>query len=740
MQTASSSVTSGAATNVVVSPEMKQVLASIFYFLSWDCTMSEQNSVAVMGAVKAPAVARKLRNAILQHGEALQGAMSLISSSRQNTNNGTTASSSVASSSVAASSPIRNRRQPSSAPSSPATSSQASSSILEAVVKTDRGRILHFDSMFAIPPSPGEGSSVSSVSFQEQEQRFKPTTKRMGDPTAAGRRNRRNRRNNTVEMQPVPEDDDLDWPDAKIIPPPPKASRLAEASRNLGAVPRMNFNLEDDTTFMAPSPPRKSTVAQQTTKSTTDQSVAAPSVASDVTSFMTAKISQKLNKLLSKVTPSNGCNDPSQYTNCEHQGQIPNDNPWVTMVCLESLNRIVTGKEEGGPSCMEGEGADTEEDLHDERNNPILMTNMLLGKTGVIPMLARAMSQSLGAVCQQLMRSDCVHCWTYWHDRISILASLIDGACLFNGANRRAFCEDDPFSFVEQNDGLVFHILLLLNRFCGRRRVQDADDSKMSGIMLLALRTLTSLTHDNELAAEQMKMCNEHGDDATSSSEESSYIRGLDILAELVFELEENGKVAPKSNKKKTSRRISDEDLHRYDSTIFCLNTLANIIEAEGVRRMLAEIQVVSSSGKVLWLQWLCRWLVNQTDTFRDAILGIGKDKGSSSSSSERELQKHEEDRLVAAGNGGVLLACLMTEPEEISEEPESTNTIRNLIIEQMPRNDDGSSTGVTMIINTLKAFCNFYHFSLGDLSVAIVTPVKKLIQELEELQKTEIR
>ena len=94
-----------------------------------------------------------------------------------------------------------------------------------------------------------------------------------------------------------------------------------------------------------------------------------------------------------------------------------------------------------------------------------------------------------------------------------------------------------------------------------------------------------------------------------------------------------------------------------------------------------------------------------------------------------------EEDRLVAAGNACVLLACLMTEPEEISEEPESTNTIRNLIIEQMPKHEDGSSTGVTMIINTLRAFCNFYHYSLGELSVAVVTPVKKLIQELEDLQ-----
>jgi hypothetical protein len=52
-----------------------------------------------------------------------------------------------------------------------------------------------------------------------------------------------------------------------------------------------------------------------------------------------------------------------------------------------------------------------------------------------------------------------------------------------------------------------------------------------------------------------------------------------------------------------------------------------------------------------------------------------------------------------------------------------------------MPRNQDGTTTGVTLIINTLKAFCNFYHYKMGDLSVAIVTPVKKLIDKLELIQ-----
>ena len=258
------------------------------------------------------------------------------------------------------------------------------------------------------------------------------------------------------------------------------------------------------------------------------------------------------------------------------------------------------------------------------------------------------------------------------------------------------------------------------------------------------LRMLTSLTHDNALAAEQMTICNDFVLEHEFTS--SASIRGIDLLAELVYRLDEehesqqrasrHSKAHAKNGRKKTA---NDQDLQRYDSTIFCLNTLANIIEAEGVRRILAELHVPNEDDdddeSMLWLEWLCQWFVEKTEGFQDAIMSIGNDRGSS----DRELEKHEEDRLVAAGNGCVLLACLMKEPEEISEAPESTNTIRNLILDQMPSNEDGTSTGATLIINTLKAFCNFYQFSLGELSVAVVTPVKKLIEELEELQKSGI-
>ena len=51
------------------------------------------------------------------------------------------------------------------------------------------------------------------------------------------------------------------------------------------------------------------------------------------------------------------------------------------------------------------------------------------------------------------------------------------------------------------------------------------------------------------------------------------------------------------------------------------------------------------------------------------------------------------------------------------------------------PRQQELPTKDVTFIINTLKAFCNFYHYAIGDLSVAVVAPVKTLIEKLDALK-----
>ncbi|CAJ1953328.1 unnamed protein product [Cylindrotheca closterium] len=666
-QSQNDSVTSVGNQKVIpTSPQMKQVLACIFYFLSWDCTLSKDHSVAAMGTKTNPNIARKIRMSILQNGDALQGAVQLLFGKEALSTANSIPSLSVASSSMQTPKPNSQQR----------------------VV-----------AISGICSPASNASTISSVSFQEEAQQLVPieSKRKLGDPTAAGRQKRRKRR----LMQSIAEDETVSNPNEdmsskKILPPP----KLNCSSTDF------SFSDERDT-FATPKAPPK--VSHRGPKSCDEH---------HTTTSGAATANPKLWKLLSKI----------KFTSKFIPDHLQQDK-WLSMLFLQSLNRVIEGKDLEGPSCMENENDDdnneaSSDDESNEEFNPILLTNSLLYKSGVLPLLARAMSDSFQEVTRMLIEDDTFAStmdWDYRQEQMSVLASLIDGACLFCESNRRAFCEEDPFSFEERNQGLLCHIFLFLDQ-CAKRCCKTPND-KMDAVMLMGLRMLTSLTHDNEVAGEQLTSWSGQGATGDGS------IRGLDTLANLVFVLEGSGD----ETKKESSLTSQEAYHHRYDCIVFCLNTLANIVEGSDVRRLLTEINVDAPSCRILWLEWLCRWLKIQTASFQDAIMDGGTNNGQSSSQ-ERELQKAEEDRLVAAGNGCVLLACLMKEPESISEEPELTNTIRQLIVDQMPKSKDGGSTGVIMIVNTLKAFCNFYQLSLGDLSVAIVAPVKKLIQELQEM------
>ena len=714
-----------------LAPQMRQALASILYFLSWDCTMSEQHSVAAIGSVKSSSVARKFRRTILEHSTALQGSMRLVLTDSFKTE---TDGESIASLSLP-SNPAASRN---SSPTRSFSQSSNGSSMPSAV------NILPIRSPTTMPVPTTEVSFLGA-SAESFDQHISITKSKSGDPTAAGRRKRRTKRKQVEEMEDIPEDG-LDWPGTKIIPPA-RASKIGDTLGSLGSTTRLSFTSEDNSDqnkFVTPkSPPKRAKTEPVDPTSPLGSSVTSCSA---TTTFTTAKINQKLQTLTSQLVVASTSEDlktPVDHSpGCDHDVEDLQRLSWAASVALQSIDRIVTGKGEGSESCLEGvvDENDENEDnqMGGEDENPILFTNNLLGKSGVIPLMARCMSQSLRAAVHVLDKDGqaigCARCVSNSQERISLLASLIDGACLWNEDNRVGLCDDDPLSFDERNEGLVFHLLLLLKRQCMVDREQSSSE-QWSDLMLAALRTLTSLTHENKLAAEQVVMRNECDDDMHEDDRLS--FRGLDVLAELLYQLEGDGDKA--ASQKGTVLSQGDEK-HRYDSTVFCLNTFANIVLEEGnIRGLLLELQIPCKreSGEKSWLKWLCRWLVDQTESFQDAVLGNDRDKEASASArnTERVLKNQEEDRLVAAGNGCVLLACLIIEPDIASEEPESTSGIRQTILEEMPRNQDGTTTGVTLIINTLKAFCNFYHYSLGDLSVAIVTPVKKLIDELEQIQ-----
>jgi hypothetical protein len=756
-----------------LTPEMKDVLACILYFVSWDCTMSPEHSVAAMGAVKSVSMARKIRLAVLERGAVLSGILRLM----------------------VPASPVPTKATP--AATIATMSSRVPSS---AFSHSSPSKILPTTGTIDLPISPLRQSPARKRSLETSSNNNSPPSspsKKAGDPTALGRRNRKKRRklkmesgvvsdplqsSLTIKMESIPEQVDVDSinDDSKSMPPPNKRGAIQQKQRTgRTKSSRRNVHESDELSFADKSSVHKRSSRKnvasgsQSFDGLDDESSIVSESTVDTSVFM-KHMSKKIINLRSKVliestegiVAGEGENLQKAFYlegRCPlRQGIFPEgDCPWLSLVCLESLTRILTGKEkEGEPSCLEGEensgtrGGEMNDDddigEDDENNNIFMVTNRLIGKSGIIPLLATTMSQSMVVATKLVFASTDYRVdqeyWNYCLTRLKLLASLTDEACFFCEQNRRSFCEDDPFSFEERKEGLIFHILLFL-RECSQCDLSQLDQ-KRSEVMSSALRTLTSLTHDNPLAAEQLKISNVCNASICDNREKPTVtIRGIDVLAKLVFKLEDTKSI-------KTSlpslKRLTDHDMHRYDCALFCLTTFANIIEGSDICRMLTEINVVLQSGSsISWLKWLCQWIVKQTDSFREEILAIGSTKASSKDTNERNnnsnntsndedegLHKHEEENLVAAGNGCVVLACLITEPN--NDDPESSVTIQTLIKDQMPPNKDGSSSDLTLIVNTLKAYCNYYHISMGQVSFAIIAPVKKLIEELDDIIKFE--
>ena len=132
-------------------------------------------------------------------------------------------------------------------------------------------------------------------------------------------------------------------------------------------------------------------------------------------------------------------------------------------------------------------------------------------------------------------------------------------------------------------------------------------------------------------------------------------------------------------------------------------------------------------------VSWLAQWIVSKTSGFRGAVMkgSFGSTESAAiAGNDDSELRAGEEGNLVTAGNGFVLLSYLMLDDGATA----SSSSIRGIVKKELPTDDAGDSGGVKFMIKTLKAFCNFYHDSVGDLSVAVIAPIIKLIAGLEKL------
>jgi hypothetical protein len=525
---------------------------------------------------------------------------------------------------------------------------------------------IHVPDDASVTSSVGDSQSIASGGTPESQ-----SSVGSGDPTLGGRRRRKRRR-----LDPQT--------NLKSIPEGP-TSQLSFASSS----PRERASPNDDP--MSPA--------------STDSHM--------------VKVHQQLDKVKWLVLKSISNGQAPRRHSCSIE-----DDGGAGCVALIALNRIIAGKNENDEqSCIDsqdgkdGDNGGLGNSADEDDDNPLLLTNRLLGESGAIPLMAQAIADALAAVTSQLRQwvpSDgapielCTGCLNYLHDRVSKLASLVDGACLLNESNRRLFCQE---GFAPESGGyLVVGLISTLTELCDAGRL--FEEGNLGEIGLEILRTLTSLTHENELAGKELESSlSENG-----SADDTRH--GLGALVHILKVVIDN-------------EGQSSADKMRYDSVIFCLNTLTNVVESGGNRKILAEMEVPGSDDKELFLTWLTRWVVSQTTSFRDAV--AGSTFGSSPSKhASRQLDAQEDERLVTAGNGFVLLACLM-EDNHGGTDSAVTDGIRDLVLAQVPGDDSDKS--ITFMKNTLKAFCNFYHYSIGDLSVAVVAPVKKLIQQLEAIQ-----
>jgi hypothetical protein len=481
----------------------------------------------------------------------------------------------------------------------------------------------------------------------------------------------------------------------------------------------------------------------------------------------------------------------------------------ASSIALAALRRLIAGKEEGdAQSCLDDaaederfssdhkkihdddfspnfDDDDNEEEEKEEKqkkpaaartskqqqdeedllqSNPLFQTNRMLGDSGAIPMLAQGMAETLAAVLEEIHRdAPCHACLQHLHDKFQGLAAVVDGACLLHDDNRTDLCSatvttgtgeeyDENDSGGGEGGVLIGSLILFLKAWMHQKSIVRSANvgsngnktSKLLGDMgLSVLRTLTSLTHDNTLAAEQLAVVYDEKDDNPQENgcNELRYWSGVQVIGNVLH---------------RASHTFCENHDNKvvYDTRIFCLNTLANVVGDEpngDIRRLLDGMVLPCSSkkGGVHFLSWLTQWLVGQTDSFRDAIMkgsfgGAGSNNDESHSRhSDRELEKHEHEQLVTAGNGCVLLACLLMDApssssrsgKNSSDVESVTRHIRELILAQMPLDErSGLPSGTTFIQNTLRAFSNFLYYSVGDLSVAVVAPVRNLIAELEKI------
>lgn len=677
-------------------------LSTILCFLSWDCTTT--NSISACEHDRK-FMARQIRATILQHSKAFCGIVQLLL--------------------------LLQPEQPS------------------------ENQTRQQDLITASQPKGTEEEDQN----QDNQSNEEPSKAKFIDPTSLGRRRRKRKRGNQQKrtstvplLSPVIEDKaSCTNSDEVLSQDNSKAIFHFQSASSCEEEKDLTSDRKKNTTTITDSTPLQNT--------STDLSAVA------------RKVCQKIPRLSWK-------DKQAGVETIEEEGEsIPNCFRWIA---LESIARIIQGKasdEEASSSCYvleeEEEGENDDNDDNDSTQsptnetamnhsystiqNPLLVTNQWLYQSGALTILSTAMSQTLQ--------------FSQDHRMISTLATLLDGACLFSNGNRQELCETGEL--IPSLLRCLVQLLLLPQKNngseAGDTEKKDTIGDKTTPtttvsleIILLCLRTLTSLTHENDLAGQQLQQEVILDGDGIEEKQ-SKTLSGSDILLQFLYQMvqwtncdNDDATVQPSTAaaggdtypSMVTPKNNTNQQQHplQYDCIVFCLNTLTNIVESANLFDIISTYRVPDGDNS-FYLAWLTQWIIGETASFRDLLLeGKKSIKGGSNPSliddekgEETNHKNHssagqkDEEHLVTSGNGFIFLACLMTTASSWTCKRQKEQTSRMILDDLKPYG------GYDLMMNTLRSFCNLYYYSLGsDLSMAVVAPVKELLEKLSVLRKKE--
>jgi len=367
----------------------------------------------------------------------------------------------------------------------------------------------------------------------------------------------------------------------------------------------------------------------------------------------------------------------------------------------------------------------------------------------------------------------CGNCRTLLYSRFGSLLEIVDGVCCLSPHIRNFAClpltkspsTGERTSLIACLFEVISYTHLLVSTSSRNEMSFSPNDTiqielKAQDIMRRCLATLTSLGHENELAGTEM-MNLRLPTSFFNNLEENLKLRHsgicllLDIFRTLVLDFD----VGNNSSEGKKSV---------YDSIIYCMNILTNALDLPGETGEMAQLEMLSINfskrveNQIVKGQdqmhsvanpaalFIANWATRQTAPFRRE-LGTSRVQAAtdekSKSDDENTLSHLEEESLVLAGNGFILLTMLILDRKDGTLAYKDTVLrMRESVLAEISLQANLVSSSQLMhplvpafdfVSNTLKAFVNYYHYSVGALSVAVVAPVVKLLAALDDMKRS---